>query len=130
MYPDPSRGDTQDSTQKAPIESTPFRPPFSLRASSAPRDGSPFSQAVGARPLVNSPSFQAIGAPPQDGSPFFQAIDAPPQVNSPFFQVGLAPYSYSIIFLDMIENEASANTISQNDISNHTPTHLYSEIHS
>ena len=130
MYPDPSRGDTHVSTQKAPIESTPFRPPFSLRASSAPRDGSPFSQAVGARPLVNSPSFQAIGTPPQDGSPFFQAIGAPPQVNSPFFQVGLAPYSYSIIFLDMIENEASANTISQNEISNHTPTHLYSEIHS
>jgi len=29
-----------------------------------------------------------------------------------------------------MENEDSANTISQNEISNHTPTHLYSEIHS
>ena len=129
MYPNPSRGDAPASTQKAPIESTPFRPPFSLRASSTPRAGSPFSQAVGAQPLVNSPSFQAIGAPPQDGSPFFQAIGAPPQVNSPFFQVGLAPCSDSIIFLDMMENESSANTISQNEISKHTPTHLYSEIH-
>jgi len=116
LYPDLSRGDAPAPTQKAPIESTPFRPPFSLRASSTPRAGSPFSQAVGARPLVNSPSFQAIGARPRD--------------SSPFFQVGPAPYSYSIIFLDMIENEASANTISQNEISNHTPTHLYSEIHS
>lgn len=130
MYPDLSRGDAPASTQKAPIESTPFRPPFSLRASSTPRDGSPFSQAIGARPLVNSPSFQAIGSRPQDGSPFFQAIVAPPLDNSPFFQVGLAPCSDSMIFLDMIKNEALANTISQKEISNHTPTHLYSEIHS
>ena len=112
MYPYLSRGDAPASTQKAPIESAPFRPPFSLRASSTPRAGTPFSQAVGARPLVNSPSFQAMGAPPQDGSPFFQAIGAPPQVNSPFFQVGLAPCSDSMIFLDMMGNEDSANTIS------------------
>ena len=118
------------STQKAPIESTPFRPPFSLRASSTPRAGSPFSQAVGARPLVNSPSFQAIGARPRDSSPFPQAAVAPPRDSLPFFQVGLAPCSDRMIFLDMMENEASANTISQNEISKYTPTHLYSEIHS
>ena len=130
MYPDPSRGDTPASTQKAPIESTPFRPPFSLRASSTPRDGSSSPPALGARPLVNSPSFQAIGAPPRDSSPFPQAAVAPPLDNSPFFQVGPAPYSDSMIFLDMMENEASVNTISQKKISNHTPTHLYSEIYS
>ena len=122
-------GDAPTSTQKAPIESTPFRPPFSLRASSTPRAGSPFSQAVGARPLVNSPSFQAIGAPPRDSSPFFQAIGVPPRDSLPFFQVRLAPCSDSKIFLDMMENEAYSNTISQNEISKYTPTHLYSEIH-
>ena len=129
MYPDLSRGDAPASTQKAPIESTPFRPPFSLRTSSTPRDGSPFSQAVGARPLVNSPSFQAIGARPRDSSPFPQAAVAPPLDNSPFFQVALAPCSDSMIFLDMMKYEASANTISQNEIPKHTPTYLYSEIH-
>ena len=102
MYPDLSQGDAHASTQKAPIESAPFRPPFSLRASSTPRAG--------------TPSSQAVGAPPRD--------------SLPFFQVGLSPHSDSIIFLDMMENEASANTISQKEISNHTPTHLYSEIHS
>ena len=130
MYPDPSRGDTPASTQKAPIESTPFRPPFSLRASSTPRDGSPSPQAIGAPPLDSSPSSQALGAPPRVNSPSSQAMGAPPLVNSPFFQVGLAPCSDSIIFLDMMKNEASANTISQNEISKHTPTHLYSKIHS
>ena len=47
-----------------------------------------------------------------------------------FFQVELVPCSDSMIFLDMMKNEASANTISQNEIPKHTPTHLYSEIHS
>ena len=130
MYPDPSRGDAPASTQKVPIESTPFRPPFSLRASSTPRAGTPSSQAAGVPPRDGSPFPQALGAPPLVNSPSPQAIGAPPLVNSSFFQVELTPYSDSIIFLDMMENEASANTISQNEISNHTPTHLYSEIHS
>lgn len=157
MYPDLSRGDAPASTQKAPIESAPFRPPFSLRASSAPRagtpffqavgarprDGSPFPQAVGALPRVSPPFFQAIGALPRDSLPFFQAADAPPLVSSsfpqavdasprdglPFFQVELTLCSDSMIFLDMMKNEASANTISQNEVSKHTPTYLYSEIH-
>jgi len=144
LYPDPSRGDTPASTQKAPIESTPFRPPFSLRASSTPRDGSPFSQAVDAPPWVSLPFFQALGAQPwvslpfslrasstpRDSLPFPQAVGAPPRDSLPFFQVGLAPCLDSIIFLDMMKNEASANTISQNEVSKHTPTYLYSEIHS
>ena len=158
MYPYLSRGDAPASTQKASIESAPFRPPFSLRASSTPRVGTPFFQAVGALFRSSSPFFQAIGAPPRvslpfppaigtpprDSLPFFQALGAQPRVNSPFpqaigapprvslpfFQVGLAPCSDSIIFLDMMKNEASANTISQNEVSKHTPTYLYSEIHS
>ena len=144
MYPDPSRGDAHASTQKAPIESTPFHPPFSLRASSAPRAGTPFSQAAGAPPRVSLPFslrasstprdslpfHSAAGAPPRVNSPSSQAVDAPPWVSLPFFQVELTPYSDSIIFLDMIKNEASANTISQNEISKHTPTYLYSEIYS
>ena len=158
MYLDLSRGHAPASTQKAPIENAPFRPPFSLRASSTPRVGTPSSQAIGAPPrdsspfppaasalpwdgppsfqaagsppLVNSPFPQAIGAPPLVNSPFPQAVGAPPWGSLPFFQVGLTPCSDSIIFLDMTENEASANTISQNEVSKHTPTYLYSEIHS
>ena len=130
MYPDLSRGDAHASTQKVPIESTPFRPPFSLRASSIPRAGTPSSQAAGAPPRDGSPSPQAAGAPPWVSPPFFQALGAPPRDSLPFFQVELTPCSDSIIFLNMMKNEESANTISQNEISKHTPTHLYSKIHS
>ena len=130
LYPYLSRGDTPASTQKAPIESAPFRPPFSLRASSTPRAGTPFFQAIGAPPRDGSPSPPAVGAPPRVSFPFPQAVGASPRDGLPFFQVGLAPCSDSMIFLDMMKNEALANTISQNEIPKHTPTYLYSKIHS